>query len=511
MSATKLSLPAQAQTATEARVGALARRNRAHVDILRPLLEGAGGFLDALQRELTVVRTLAAALTRMRGDRQRYTSHLAELARDEGEIEGLRRRAVDVRDQLSRSGVLAWDAAQLHAFSATEIRPILLDEQRRRIRRLRVQGHLVERKELVLREVGHLHAEALVSVVTRLNAVMDHSDGRLAHLWMWMDEQRSIWLYHHDDACKWRCVMFVIRVHRLHPHLKLLVDSYVPFGFAGDPTEYKMESSDVFRRASWRTGGALSSSWMRNNTVNLSTTETTSTGISIGRSLTDTDGTNRGRSSTASVGSSEGQTTSVSRAESWFDSWSSGYNMGGGSSASWGPGGGGSGSSSTSGFTSGRGGGQGLSVSRGTADTRSRTEGEARGESSGSSHARALGVTAGETEGTSQAVGHGFAATEGESVQVATKHYGLALGDNVADHLRQWRLRQGNEVAAHIYDDVQTSLAELHRDLQGQLQDLGNGTGAYAGGTVESRLPELFDEILMDGPGLLVRAAKEIP
>jgi hypothetical protein len=433
----------------------LSRREHRQTDQVRSILNGAVRFIEALSAQQRMVDILFSQLTRLELSGARNDQQKAELTRQRQAMIQLQAVAAAIVSWAKGAGTADLPAQEMERTREEGIKPMLRAEQMRRIRALRIQGPLVGITHVKGEKCNGMRTEALVRIARHLTRATSDPHSGLGSLWRWMSKDGSLWLYHHHDSQKWKCLFFRITVHRLLDDLNFSLESYVPFGFGKDPAQYEMASSNVFIRPRWLTTDVTSMTYNATNTFNVQSTFTRTAGVSIGETLT----TNSGESI------QDGTADTDSDSSAWSSGWSDSFGMGGG------------GSNSSSSSNSGSGHSQSRSHSKTT------NVGEA------------FGVQTTLSDSVSEAVSGGFARAVGEALQVGVWAYGIDFGKSPKLHLEQWR--HGNPDAAVVFDNVHLLFETICKEVTTHLQAMGSGRGQSQDDELEQRLDEIRAHMLV--------------
>jgi hypothetical protein len=484
----------------EARVSSEERLESIAVKGLRPILFGAADFKKSLDLQINLLDALREQLLRLEdngnasGTLVKYESQRGELSTARGDLAILKDRAEQILKLATGADKSFYGAKQIDDIWSRHIHPLLHEEQMRKYRALRIQGPMVEEQRFEGEKCNGMIAEAVVEMVKYITHVLSDPQSGLRSLWRWMGQDGSIWLYHHSDHEKWKCMFFRIHVSRIYDNLSFSMESYVPFGFGNDPAHYEMETSEVYLRPGWRTAEISSASYSTMNTFNLQSSITHTDGVSLGTSVSTNFSTNESTTTGTSETVSHSTNQSVTNTDSWFSNWSE--TMGS--------------STSHSGLGVGAGGGAtygssyGQSYGGGTSGSRSDTYGTSDGISTGTSQSHNKGTSQGESYSTQEGEQHsearttgvGIARSAGETLQVKVMGYGINLGKKSLEHLEKWK--EANRDAARVYDNVQYLFKAMCKEIKERLQALGTGAGAYDEGKLESRLPEIEPFFLVE-------------
>jgi hypothetical protein len=459
--------------------------------LVRPVQEGAAGFLAMLGGQQDSAERLLERLETLKSRGAGYHEQIRELQETRTDIARLRARAERIRQTVTDAGSLEVTANAVYAWWEDSIRPLLRSEAERQVKAVRVQGPVVENREVTCRNGGGRLGEAIVEATRFIREVAVDKTSRIGGLWRWMTIDGPvpvIWLYSHHETEKWKCQFFRIWVNRTGPALHFHLQSYVPIGFEGDPglNKYKFDANNVYTRPGWRRVDVMTASYNRANTYSLNTSEQQTSGVSFGV----TAGVNVGVSEAHTEGTSTSESKSTNRSFnetiSWFDNYGSNYNssMQGSSSGS------SSGHGKSGGRSFGHGDGKQFSTGDNIADT--------------ISHSVGASYSAAKTLNTSlaQTVGHGFGLTEGKTLQVQEYHYGVDYSQKSADLLAQWR--ESSSDAGEIYNDVVLTFQAMCDEVTKHLEALTTASGDYDGREVSERTEELEQLILMEDAAVFV-------
>ncbi len=460
-------------------IAAVHRREHIETSQLRPIQTGALVFIQSLENELNAITATRAQLSALESKYVSYNEQLTQLKKQQKELLALKTLAHKLLDKLSDNLQLSENIVDQIWNSA--IRPLMEADEIRRANAMRVQGPLVGKVEVVGTKCHGLRTEAIINIIRYVTEATANPHSGLAGLWRWMvmDATNSIWLYHHHETEKWKCLFFRISVYTIADSLKFTLESYVPFGFGKDPAHYEMASSNVFIRPTWQTTQVGSTTYNTSNTYNIQLTNTATEGVSLGSSFTKSETISETDSTNETHGTSHGTSNSFSSTSSWSDQWSENQGSGGSSSGgSWH-------SSSSSGGS--RGGGETTQHGENTGSHVTHGTGQSKGKSIGDS----IGVQSTINTSISNSVSTGFAHAEGEALNVAVWAYGIDLGKPTHVHLDKWK--SGNPDAAGVFDNVHTLFTTMCDNIIERLQAMGRGgSGAHS----DLRLQDCLDQYI---------------
>jgi hypothetical protein len=469
---------------------------------LRDILDGARQFIDHLQRDHDLLGRTRAALIKTGPQYQRR--QLEELNAAEAELLLIRDDAKKIVKSLEASQTIDhYTAESLSAFKKKFIVPLIHRENARRVRNMRVQGRLVPSEGKPAPRCGRQLAEAVKFTIDYFNKVVADPYSGLSSLWRFITAgDNAIWLYHHDTERKWQCLFFRIDLTRSGQDLHFNIESYVPFGVGGDPADYEMETSSAYTRPGWSLAETVSATFNSANTLNLNTTDTHSTGKTLGQSLslTASDAVNTSTSNQTGAGFS--QTTGTSKNTSWFENMSdtSGHGTSYSSTS-------GMNYSSTSGSSSNRSTTRGQGMGGGTALTQSSglTENKSVTDTSGNTKTSGTATTTNAQNNVSDstAKSRGISATTGESLQVSVIGFGMASSKSNKDHLVKWK--EKNTDAARIYDAVHRAFNSMTDEIVETLQRRAQGSFDVDERELDERRDEIFSTILVENDYVATR------
>lgn len=374
------------------------------------------------------------------------------------------------------------------------IAPLVRAEQIRLLRAWRLKRPMmVDKQQKKAEGCKERRADALAAFVQKLSDYIQEGS-RLSKLWRWMtcDEEDgdAIWLYHHEDFEKWKCIHFRIRVDAVARDLLFTIESYINFNYGKDPTQYKYDSSSAYDRPDWIKTTVRSHTLSTSSAVSEQQTLTFTKGASRGETVTDSQGKATSTSASRSRSASRGKSVGRNESSSWSNSssysfpansYGRSFSFGGSEGCSWGA-------------------NEGATVS--TTDGASQTENV--------STARA--TQQGSSESISRAVSAGFSCTDGKSVQLSYVAYGPDWGLSNKEHLKQWR--DYNPEAAEIFDQVQELFAGICDELIKDLPLRAKGAGDQPVKTLDAviaRIATLIPVIKTKTDELIRPAALDTP
>src|SRR5579871_1653137 len=109
-----------------------------------------------------------------------------------------------------------------------------------------------------------------------------------------------IWLYHHHETEKWKCLFFRISVYAIGRDLSFVLDSYVTFGYGKDPAQYEMEASSAYAPPGSKLTLVTSATTSRSDGTSSQRSHGTNTGVSVAYGETNSEGRTIGSSQSGS-------------------------------------------------------------------------------------------------------------------------------------------------------------------------------------------------------------------
>lgn len=312
-------------------------------------------------------------------------------------------------------------------FLGERVLPLVLLDAERRWRDLKVMGRYCPDENPVITPAGKSREEVLYELVTAMNQATSYPRGSEdLPVWRYIGDDGQLWVYLHDEECKWLCVFVRVEVTAVLDRQRIATEWYIPFGLDGDPGDYPLDERKAIQRKGWVSVDVQSYGLSRGRTFSLDRTQSSS--VSTGRSSTS------GVSDTQGIQHTRG--TSNTKSQAFQSSLSQAFGQTTGSSES---------------STSGRGSG---GYSSSFSDQVSRSYQNMRTQMSGWSESSSITHNASdaeshqstisdsetrshqETSGTSVRVG--FQDSEGLSMQVSEMHYGIDYGQPNSVHVQKW-------------------------------------------------------------------------
>jgi hypothetical protein len=116
----------------------------------------------------------------------------------------------------------------------------------------------------------------------------------------------------------------------------------------------------------------------------------------------------------------------------------------------------------------------------------------------GVSHGRTEGTSSTTTDTTSETLGYGISVARTESLQVRMVNYGIDLGIDPAEHVRQWRV--ANRDPATVYENVHALFKTMCQQMIGELEIEAKGLGGRSPAAMEDKLTILRNVIVVEQP-----------
>jgi hypothetical protein len=452
---------------------------------LRPIQFGAANFIAALGRQAARMDDLVARMMRLQQAGAGYAAQIAEVEKNKRELERMQQTADEIRLRAVGPDSQFLGEEFVHRTWRDEIEPLRINEAKRQLRAMRVQGPMIQNRVERGHECGGLLGEAVVHAARLLREAAVDSGNRLGAMWRWLVIDKGVptfWFYSHDANDKWKCLYFRMEITRTTDDLDFQLECYVPFGLPGDPGQYPVEASQVISRPGWRRLDVFSESYNRSNTYSLNRSTTRTAGSSFGVSSGTNHSSQVSTTHTDSTNYALSTSDSLTEGFSWFES---------------------EGRSQSGSFVDGN---FGSNTGYGQSGNSGMTVGKTETIGGGTSVGTTEGVTIGTNESTSvnlsdsvaEMIGDGFALTNGSSITVTHYNYGIDYSQSNDRLLEKWRT--GNPDASRDYDAVIRLYESVCRKVIAYTKDITKNGGSAEGRDVESRLDELATMLLVEQP-----------
>ena len=287
-------------------------------------------------------------------------------------------------------------AAKSSMFNFGEFYTLVKSVIERRSNTARIQGHCVDSKVIEFNYLKYSLDDFRLRIVEEFDFESENGTA-VGGLWRQLGSDGAVWLYSHSDSYKHQCIWYRFEVARpSRGKGTISIDTYVPIGFAEDPSEYPVAESSAYKRAGWNTAIIDVRSASLTNTWNLSHSENSSFGVTIGKNVGATTTYQTGEQVTATEQTGRSSQIGNANTEGKQTTW--GYSFSTGESES-----------ETKSSVVGTNSSSGSSVGR----------------SSGKSNASSEGTSYGASQNQNRGICKGVSTADGESIQYSTVHFGI--------------------------------------------------------------------------------------